>query len=140
LQKLTSRPSVAPNGTSRAAAVLIGRGESLGDSSQEDRKIGSREFSLGRRAFGAQPTNQVDGGSANPNGLAFARPSDLPIFCENLEPPRFAWLRYVAADPYRYGLVQADWQASKAFLHKSRLLKPGTPPSTGADRQPCIAP
>src|SRR3954466_7803880 len=38
-----------------------------------------------------------------------------------------------------YCLAQADWQASKAFLQSSRLLKPGTPPSTGADKQPCIA-
>jgi hypothetical protein len=83
LQKLTCRPSVAPNGTPRAIAERRCHDDSWTQIfSQEDRKIGSREFFLVRRAFGAHTSNQIQGRQREPQMIRFARPScasDLPV-------------------------------------------------------------
>ena len=68
-------------------------------------------------------------------GIAWS-PTAVSVRCWLTACPKLRTALY--EDPYSY--LQADWQASKAFLHSSRFPKPGTPPSTGALRQPCMAP
>jgi hypothetical protein len=66
---------------SRAAAVLIARGESPRFSQKIERSEAENFFGSPRLRRATR--NQVGGGSANANCLAFARASDLPIFCES---------------------------------------------------------
>jgi hypothetical protein len=75
LQKLLWRSSVSPNGTPRAASILIARGRALRDFSQEDQKDrrldGSPRHSARNAAAGRRRQRE-------PPTLAFC-PSDLPV-------------------------------------------------------------